>query len=359
MVIASLQCMNKTYFDFENLLDVYVRNFKSAGQLQAIGSMVEPQLSGISHGSSEEIIYTLNKVVRLYSKYSKGLFIGVNQFEENICVKFTLKFYLDVSDLPNEIASKRIDSLLDYSVTSDGITLSYIMPVEILKFRVTPKRKLNITVVSTKSYKSLILQDQLKLLGHNCDIISNSNLPSGTFNCADMVLIDEVHNIEQHVDEKGPCFIGIGANSTFENKIEYPVFITDLLENIQAEANMRVLIVDDSPSSLQTTSLILQNLGYETKCVETAIEALKELEFNEFEILLTDIHLDDMSGLELIRKIKLADFKVEHIFVMTGSLEKDLHNKAFEVGADQVLIKPIRKKQLTNVLNFSDAKIIK
>ena len=350
--------MNKTYFDIKNLLDGFVSSFIKQGRLQTIGAMVNPNLSGICHGSNEEILNVLSKIVNLYSTNSNGIFIAVEQFDEQMSLKFTLKFYFEENKLPQDLSGKRVDSLIEYNFTNDCLILSYLMSVDVKKFKQIPKRKLFINVLSDATIKSLVLKDQLQCLGHNCEIVSTENISSDTFDSVDIVLVDEAFNRDQFLVSDDPSLIGIGKDHAFKKKTAYPVYISDFEKNIQTEAIMRVLIVDDSLPSLQITSLMMQNLGYQTTCVETALEALEVMAVNKFEILLTDIHLEGISGIELIHKVRQGNFNLQRILAMTGSSETDLHTRVLKAGADNLLIKPLRKKQLAYVLDSPEDEII-
>jgi two-component system response regulator ResD len=70
------------------------------------------------------------------------------------------------------------------------------------------------------------------------------------------------------------------------------------------DAKKRILHVDDEPDILATVKTILEKEGYEVKSVDSGIKALKELESGDFDLMLLDIMMPDMSGWDLFTRIK-------------------------------------------------------
>jgi two-component system chemotaxis response regulator CheY len=86
---------------------------------------------------------------------------------------------------------------------------------------------------------------------------------------------------------------------------------------------------------------------------ETAsgFEALKVLQQKSFDLILTDINMPDINGLELARFVKTSvDYKdIPLIIISTESSEKD-RERGMQLGADEYVIKPFKPEELQQLL---------
>jgi two-component system cell cycle response regulator DivK len=107
-------------------------------------------------------------------------------------------------------------------------------------------------------------------------------------------------------------------------------------------AGETILIVEDSPVSLKLTAAVLRSEGYKVHIASTAEQALSTLRTMEPHLMLVDIRLPGMSGLELIRQVK-QDSRLHQIIVvaLTACTTEDDRQRAREAGCDGYLTKPI------------------
>ena len=84
----------------------------------------------------------------------------------------------------------------------------------------------------------------------------------------------------------------------------------------------RILLIDDDKNFTKIFSSILEGEGYETIIAHTGAEALEILEDNFFAILIIDIRLPDIDGIELISKINKTDPDMRKI-ILTGNPSLD------------------------------------
>ena len=111
----------------------------------------------------------------------------------------------------------------------------------------------------------------------------------------------------------------------------------------------RVLVVDDDQGMCELAAEGLGSRGYEVVWRVSADEALELLEREDFDVVLADIHLDGMSGLELCERV-LARRPDVCVVVMTafGSLEGAIG--AIRAGAYDFVIKPVSMDALAIAL---------
>ena len=103
---------------------------------------------------------------------------------------------------------------------------------------------------------------------------------------------------------------------------------------------LRVLLVDDDADLLMLMWKVLERRGYSTVAVTTAEEALQLVDSEKFHVLITDISLPGLNGLELVRLVKKRDPLIQ-VVVMTGVSAMQNAVQALELGATEYLIKPL------------------
>ena len=115
----------------------------------------------------------------------------------------------------------------------------------------------------------------------------------------------------------------------------------------------RIIVADDS---LATRALIASALAdlkdVQVERVSTGIEAIKLLSTTRIDLVLTDIHMPEINGLELVRFIK-TDQRLRSIPVIVISTEatEDDRKRALTLGADDYLPKPFTAHQLRHTIN--------
>ena len=109
--------------------------------------------------------------------------------------------------------------------------------------------------------------------------------------------------------------------------------------------NDRILIVEDDESQGQATQVQLQREGYETSSVLSAEQALPLLERSLHQLVITDLNLPGMSGLDLLKRVRL-EYPETAVIVMTafGTLKTAV--EAMRAGAYDYVAKPIHPYEL-------------
>ena len=112
---------------------------------------------------------------------------------------------------------------------------------------------------------------------------------------------------------------------------------------------MRVLIVEDEKIKRITMTDALLREGYDVVAVENPIEALNVFKTKEFDVVITDIRLPHMSGLDFLREIKSLKPDTT-VIVMTAYATVDSAIRAMKLGAYDYLTKPFSSEELILIL---------
>ena len=113
-----------------------------------------------------------------------------------------------------------------------------------------------------------------------------------------------------------------------------------------------ILIVDDSPVNLKLAKVLLTKEGYEVRTAGDAEEALKTLETFKPRLILMDLQLPGMDGLELTRRLKaVPETKNMIILALTAYAMKGDDEKAKAAGCDGYITKPIDTRTLAKLVS--------
>lgn len=112
---------------------------------------------------------------------------------------------------------------------------------------------------------------------------------------------------------------------------------------------VRILVVDDQSGMCDFLSHYLKTRGYEAEVAHSAEEALEALKKSEFDLVLSDIMMPFVDGLDLLREIKKSRPGVA-VILMTAYASLDKAMKAIKYGAADLLIKPFEMSALVAVV---------
>ena len=114
-------------------------------------------------------------------------------------------------------------------------------------------------------------------------------------------------------------------------------------------ASERVLVVDDDPAIRSICSRLLESDSYQVETASNAEEALRLLFNGEFDLLLTDIRLPGITGLELARRARERGLEIT-IVAMTGFSSLETAIQALSLGVDEFIVKPFAMDALRRTL---------
>jgi CheY-like chemotaxis protein len=112
-----------------------------------------------------------------------------------------------------------------------------------------------------------------------------------------------------------------------------------------------ILIVEDNPANRKLLSFLLTTRGYDVRAVVSADEALEMLETFAPRLILMDIQVPGMDGLELTRRLK-ADARTRHLVVVavTAYAMKGDEERVRAAGCDGYVTKPIDTRALPQII---------
>ncbi len=148
-----------------------------------------------------------------------------------------------------------------------------------------------------------------------------------------------------------------GVGSQFSFRVPFPldassVFEADDDDDASGTTRLRLLLIDDNPVNRRLASAQLKRIGHELVLVSNGPEALALLETDDFDVVLMDLHMPTMDGLETASRIRAREVEGEHmpIIAMTASAFEEDRTNCLAGGMDGFLSKPVRAADLIRAL---------
>ena len=111
-----------------------------------------------------------------------------------------------------------------------------------------------------------------------------------------------------------------------------------------------VLFVDDDRELVTTSSRLIEIVKRETEPAYTGAEAIEKVRHGNYDLLILDIKLPDINGLEVVKKVRKFNKKIR-IVLMTGHPEFKDAIDSLKYDIDEILFKPVAPSELLRVVN--------
>lgn len=115
---------------------------------------------------------------------------------------------------------------------------------------------------------------------------------------------------------------------------------------------LNILLAEDNPVNQKVAVLLLNRLGYQVDVVRTGLEALQALRIKSYDVVLMDVYMPEMDGIDAARQI-YQEFHPSirpRIVALTASTEEGDRQQCLEAGMDDYISKPLRPQELSRVL---------
>jgi len=121
----------------------------------------------------------------------------------------------------------------------------------------------------------------------------------------------------------------------------------------------RLLLVDDEHIALENMEPVLEKEGYTVETANSGVEAVKKIEASDFDVVITDLKMENVSGIDVLEKAK-SKCSDTQVIMVTGYATVDTAIEAIKKGAFHYITKPIKLKDLkVNVKEALEKKFLK
>jgi len=167
-----------------------------------------------------------------------------------------------------------------------------------------------------------------------------------------------VLRFEHYKDQLTEIVSALPGVQTVEMKYCRNVDLPTLTRNVELEPPPRVLLVDDEIELVHTLSERLRTRKMETSVVYDGEEALSVVAEQEPEVMILDLKMPGIDGIEVLRKVKATKPHVE-VIILTGHGSQKERDAARELGAFAYLEKPVDIDILTQTLQDAYGRVSK
>jgi CheY-like chemotaxis protein len=159
--------------------------------------------------------------------------------------------------------------------------------------------------------------------------------------------VHEVHSLERLLDQ-----VVLALHIDFTHvKDQHRKVLEDICGSTKALSGRRVLIVDDDIRNIFALSSVLEDYGMEIKTADNGREAIELARKGDLDVVLMDIMMPEMDGLETTKEIRrIPSCKDLPIVAVTAKAMKGDRERCIEAGAWDYLSKPVDREQLLTVL---------
>jgi len=108
---------------------------------------------------------------------------------------------------------------------------------------------------------------------------------------------------------------------------------------------MRILLVEDDPTTSRSIELMLTHANLNVYCTDMGEDGIDLAKLYDYDLILLDLNLPDMSGHEVLRQVRQARIETP-ILILSGADDTENKLKGFGFGADDYLTKPFHREEL-------------
>jgi len=116
---------------------------------------------------------------------------------------------------------------------------------------------------------------------------------------------------------------------------------------------LKIYIVDDDESVRRALSRLMKSAGYESETFNSAQDFLDSVPAKTKGILILDVHMPEMDGLQLQENLNILGFRMQIIFI-TAHTQAGERERAMEAGAKGFLQKPFSDESLLNLIRAQE-----
>ena len=125
------------------------------------------------------------------------------------------------------------------------------------------------------------------------------------------------------------------------------------VKEMGAEFPLKILLAEDNELNLQLMTLMFEQLGFQFEVAKNGLEAFEKVKTQEFDVVLMDVQMPIMNGLETTRKIRALGDRNDLIIIgLSANVFEEDQNSALKAGMDDYLTKPIRLAVLADKLEY-------
>ena len=127
---------------------------------------------------------------------------------------------------------------------------------------------------------------------------------------------------------------------------------------MEQKDKLSILILDDEPIVVRRLKPALEKVGYQVETFTQSAEALARIEERDFDIVITDLKMEGVDGMEFLTRVKERSPRTEEI-VITGFATMATTKESFQKGVFDFLAKPFKIAEIQEAVDRAKEKILR
>ncbi len=115
------------------------------------------------------------------------------------------------------------------------------------------------------------------------------------------------------------------------------------------EEAISIMVIDDEPVVGQRLKPMLEDMGHKVEVFVNPVEAMEQFKNQPVDIVITDIRMDDMEGIDILEQIQFSRPETK-VVMITGYATLELARESMAKGAFDFIAKPFKFKEIRNTI---------
>lgn len=124
----------------------------------------------------------------------------------------------------------------------------------------------------------------------------------------------------------------------------------EITENKELEFSGKVLLIDDEEGIREILEDIMDDLGFSVESAGDGMEGYERLKKGHYDLVISDMKMPRMSGIELLNKITFENLDVDRFLFITGGINIDMDNEELQKRINGYLYKPFKMQDIIDTL---------
>ena len=121
---------------------------------------------------------------------------------------------------------------------------------------------------------------------------------------------------------------------------------------------LKIMVIDDEPIVGKRLKPALEKTGYNVEAFTSGAEALKAFEDRDFDIVVTDVRMDEVDGIDVLTHIVQKSPRTK-VIIITGYATIEMAREALAKGAFDFIAKPFKPNDLREVIEKASAALVR
>ena len=128
--------------------------------------------------------------------------------------------------------------------------------------------------------------------------------------------------------------------------------MNDIIKLINSTKGLKLLYVEDNIDARESTHIMLEDFFNNIEVALDGVDGLEKFKNSEFDIIITDINMPNMNGMDMIKSIRAIDLNIP-IILLSAYSQREYEKEMEELNINGFLLKPVLLEQFVKQLSFA------